>query len=127
MGSVPPLLSFLLMIAAGWAHRHQLIAYCPETRTMRPSATGQARAGSSPVREANSLTPANHPHLGLPGLGDARARQSARASHAALHYCRTVRLRVFRRASDANYLIRKRFWVGLRPPQPSLSKSTAYA
>jgi hypothetical protein len=25
MGSVPPLLSFLLMIAAGWLHRHQLI------------------------------------------------------------------------------------------------------
>ena len=25
MGSVPPLLSFLLMIAAGWVHRHQLI------------------------------------------------------------------------------------------------------
>ena len=23
MGSVPPLLSFLLMIAAGWVHRHQ--------------------------------------------------------------------------------------------------------
>jgi hypothetical protein len=26
MGSVPPLLSFLLMIMAGWVHRHQLIA-----------------------------------------------------------------------------------------------------
>src|SRR5579862_9746813 len=25
MGSVPPLLSFLLMIASGWARRHQLI------------------------------------------------------------------------------------------------------
>jgi hypothetical protein len=25
MGSVPPLLSFLLMIAVGWVHRHQLI------------------------------------------------------------------------------------------------------
>jgi hypothetical protein len=25
MGPVPPLLSFLLMIAAGWVHRHQLI------------------------------------------------------------------------------------------------------
>src|SRR5947199_2745442 len=25
MGSVPPLFSFLLMIAAGWVHRHQLI------------------------------------------------------------------------------------------------------
>src|SRR3982074_1834891 len=25
MGSVPPLLSFLLMIAAGWVHRHKLI------------------------------------------------------------------------------------------------------
>jgi len=25
MGSVPPLLSFLLMIAAAWVHRHQLI------------------------------------------------------------------------------------------------------
>ena len=25
MSSVPPLLSFLLMIAAGWVHRHQLI------------------------------------------------------------------------------------------------------
>src|SRR6476660_2946538 len=25
MGSVPPLLSFLLMVAAGWVHRHQLI------------------------------------------------------------------------------------------------------
>jgi putative transposase len=25
MGSVPPLLSFMLMIAAGWVHRHQLI------------------------------------------------------------------------------------------------------
>jgi hypothetical protein len=25
MGSVPPLLSFLLMIAAGWVHRQQLI------------------------------------------------------------------------------------------------------
>src|SRR5450432_1177021 len=25
MGSGPPLLSFLLMIAAGWVHRHQLI------------------------------------------------------------------------------------------------------
>ena len=25
MSSVPPLLSFLLMIAAGWIHRHQLI------------------------------------------------------------------------------------------------------
>ncbi|MET0168054.1 MAG: hypothetical protein ABW318_24075 [Vicinamibacterales bacterium] len=25
MGSVPPLLSFLLMITAGWIHRHQLI------------------------------------------------------------------------------------------------------
>src|SRR4030095_8030029 len=25
MGSMPPLLSFLLMIAAGWVHRHQLI------------------------------------------------------------------------------------------------------
>src|SRR5512134_902058 len=25
MGSAPPLLSFLLMIAAGWVHRHQLI------------------------------------------------------------------------------------------------------
>ncbi|MET0165542.1 MAG: integrase core domain-containing protein [Vicinamibacterales bacterium] len=25
MGTVPPLLSFLLMIAAGWVHRHQLI------------------------------------------------------------------------------------------------------
>src|SRR5437867_11943623 len=25
MGSVPPLLSFLLMITAGWVHRHQLI------------------------------------------------------------------------------------------------------
>jgi hypothetical protein len=25
MGAVPPLLSFLLMIAAGWVHRHQLI------------------------------------------------------------------------------------------------------
>jgi hypothetical protein len=25
MGSLPPLLSFLLMIAAGWVHRHQLI------------------------------------------------------------------------------------------------------
>jgi hypothetical protein len=25
MASVPPLLSFLLMIAAGWVHRHQLI------------------------------------------------------------------------------------------------------
>ena len=25
MNSVPPLLSFLLMIAAGWVHRHQLI------------------------------------------------------------------------------------------------------
>src|SRR3979409_1086518 len=25
MGSVSPLLSFLLMIAAGWVHRHQLI------------------------------------------------------------------------------------------------------
>jgi hypothetical protein len=25
MGSVPPLLSFLLMIVAGWVHRHQLI------------------------------------------------------------------------------------------------------
>src|SRR5258707_15863558 len=25
MGSVPPLLSSLLMIAAGWVHRHQLI------------------------------------------------------------------------------------------------------
>jgi putative transposase len=25
MGSIPPLLSFLLMIAAGWAHRHHLI------------------------------------------------------------------------------------------------------
>src|SRR6201987_207450 len=25
MGSWPPLLSFLLMIAAGWVHRHQLI------------------------------------------------------------------------------------------------------
>jgi hypothetical protein len=24
MGSVPPLLSFLLIIAAGWVHRHQL-------------------------------------------------------------------------------------------------------
>jgi hypothetical protein len=25
MGSVPPLLSFLLMIAAGWVNRHQLL------------------------------------------------------------------------------------------------------
>src|SRR5207248_7832640 len=25
MSSVPPLLSFLLMIAAGWVHRHQLL------------------------------------------------------------------------------------------------------
>ena len=25
MGSVPPLLSFLLMIVSGWVHRHQLI------------------------------------------------------------------------------------------------------
>ena len=25
MGSVPPLLSFLLLIAGGWVHRHQLI------------------------------------------------------------------------------------------------------
>src|SRR4249920_3914824 len=25
MGSMPPLLQFLLMIAAGWVHRHQLI------------------------------------------------------------------------------------------------------
>ena len=25
MGSVPPLLSFLLMVAAGWVNRHQLI------------------------------------------------------------------------------------------------------
>ena len=25
MGLVPPLLSFLLMIVAGWVHRHQLI------------------------------------------------------------------------------------------------------
>jgi hypothetical protein len=25
MGSIPPLLSFLLMIAAGWVHRHQRI------------------------------------------------------------------------------------------------------
>src|ERR1700687_3207682 len=25
MGSAPPLLSFLLMMAAGWVHRHQLI------------------------------------------------------------------------------------------------------
>src|SRR4249919_3271571 len=25
MGSVPPLLQFLLMIASGWVHRHQLI------------------------------------------------------------------------------------------------------
>src|SRR5437867_6274433 len=25
MGSVPPLLSFVLMITAGWVHRHQLI------------------------------------------------------------------------------------------------------
>ena len=25
MGSVPPLLSFILMITAGWVHRHQLI------------------------------------------------------------------------------------------------------
>jgi len=25
MGSAPPVLSFLLMIAAGWVHRHQLI------------------------------------------------------------------------------------------------------
>jgi hypothetical protein len=24
MGSVPPLLSFLLMVVAGWVHRHQL-------------------------------------------------------------------------------------------------------
>jgi hypothetical protein len=23
MGSVPPLLSFLLMVAAGWVHRHK--------------------------------------------------------------------------------------------------------
>src|SRR5215475_2017578 len=26
MGSVPPVLSFLLMVAAGWVHRHQLIS-----------------------------------------------------------------------------------------------------
>ena len=25
MGSVPPLLSFLLMVVSGWAHRNQLI------------------------------------------------------------------------------------------------------
>ena len=25
MGSMPPLLSFLLMIVSGWVHRHQLI------------------------------------------------------------------------------------------------------
>ena len=25
MGSVPPLLSFLLMIVSGWVHRHQLL------------------------------------------------------------------------------------------------------
>src|SRR6202521_455310 len=25
MGSVPPLLSFLLMVVSGWVHRHQLI------------------------------------------------------------------------------------------------------
>ena len=25
MGSVPPLLSFLLMIAAGWVHRHLIV------------------------------------------------------------------------------------------------------
>jgi hypothetical protein len=27
MSSVAPLLSFLLMIAAGWVHRHQLIVW----------------------------------------------------------------------------------------------------
>ena len=25
MGSVPPLLSFLLMVVSGWVHRHQLL------------------------------------------------------------------------------------------------------
>jgi hypothetical protein len=25
MGSVPPLVTFLLMIVSGWVHRHQLI------------------------------------------------------------------------------------------------------
>jgi hypothetical protein len=25
MGSVPPLLSFLLVIVSGWVHRHQLL------------------------------------------------------------------------------------------------------
>jgi hypothetical protein len=25
MGSVPPVLSFLLMMVAGWVHRHQLL------------------------------------------------------------------------------------------------------
>ena len=25
MGSVPPLLTFLLMVVSGWVHRHQLI------------------------------------------------------------------------------------------------------
>jgi hypothetical protein len=25
MGSVPPLLSFLLMMVSGWVHRHQLL------------------------------------------------------------------------------------------------------
>ena len=29
MGSVPPLLLFLLMMAAGWVHRHQLIVLSP--------------------------------------------------------------------------------------------------
>jgi hypothetical protein len=44
MGSVPPLLSFLLMIAAGWVHRHQLIVIeflQPENRLLKDRLRGR--------------------------------------------------------------------------------------
>jgi hypothetical protein len=57
MGSAPPLLSFLLMIAAGWVHRHQLIVIeflQAENRLLKDRLRGRRirRSGISRTDEA---------------------------------------------------------------------------
>jgi hypothetical protein len=49
MGTVPPLFSFLLMIAAGWVHRHQLIVIefsKPKTDCLKTGCAGGGALGN---------------------------------------------------------------------------------
>ena len=60
MGSVPPLLTYLLLIVSGWVHRRQLIVIeflQAENRLLKELATASAYPEKQTVRVHRALTP----------------------------------------------------------------------